>query len=217
VLIQTTNPAGTTTYTGDGASGVHLWGAQLEVNSGMIVATSYIPTQAASVTRNTDQLQYAFLNNVGKIAGAAYIEATPLSFSGVSHPDSGLVGGESAQGYFLFGASGRGDLTVYDGTTNVQDGGAGAWVLDQLGKYASTWGGTTMSLAYAFPVTPAGLAASASGAFDGDMQGTSTNFAIGGLPTTGGGADVGACAAIKNVRCWVRKLSPEQLITIVKT
>jgi hypothetical protein len=47
--IATAN--GTNSYTGDGTSGVYIWGSQLEA---LAFATSYIPTTTAQVTRGVD-------------------------------------------------------------------------------------------------------------------------------------------------------------------
>ena len=55
--IQLTPTASVTIYTGDGTSGLHAWGRQLEIGS---YPSSYIPTTAAAATRTADTLN---LNN----------------------------------------------------------------------------------------------------------------------------------------------------------
>ncbi len=50
-MVSTTTSARGELYTGDGYSGIYIWGAQLEVGS---FPTSYIPTTTAQVTRSAD-------------------------------------------------------------------------------------------------------------------------------------------------------------------
>ena len=59
VVLRTTSGSGTQSYTGDGYSGIYIWGAQLEA---LALATSYIQTTSAQVTRAADVAQMTGTN-----------------------------------------------------------------------------------------------------------------------------------------------------------
>lgn len=58
-------------FTGDGTSGIYLWGAQLESGN---FASSYIPTTSAAVTRAKDSLSYPSSENTEATQGTAVSE-----------------------------------------------------------------------------------------------------------------------------------------------
>ena len=70
----------THTYTGDGTSGVYIWGAQLEVGS---YPTSYIPTDGGTVTRVADQYSKTGISNlINSEEGVLFVEMAALPQTG---------------------------------------------------------------------------------------------------------------------------------------
>jgi len=64
--------SGATGYTGDGTSGIYLWGAQCEAGA---YATSYIPTTTASVTRNADSCTKTAISTlIGQTEGTGFLD-----------------------------------------------------------------------------------------------------------------------------------------------
>ena len=78
--ILASGTARDTTFQGDGVNGVYAWGFQVETGS---VATSYIPTTAAAVTRNADVISLlgAVSGCIGQTEGVLYLEFIPPSGS----------------------------------------------------------------------------------------------------------------------------------------
>ena len=95
-IIQPQLDASTLSYTGDGTSGIYLWGAQLEAGA---TASSYILTTTAAATRNADVAQITgtnFSSWYRQDEGTVYVDAT--------------LNGIASQNYFCALPSG----TVFD-------------------------------------------------------------------------------------------------------
>lgn len=71
---RTADGTGTSAYTGDGTSGIYLWGGQVETGT---FPTSYIPTTTVAATRATDALSIPtgswYSGTTGTITGQAQI------------------------------------------------------------------------------------------------------------------------------------------------
>lgn len=127
--------SGTTyTYTGDGTSGIYIWGAQLEAGS---FATSYIPTTAAAATR---------------IADSAVITGT--NFSSWYRQDEGTV-------FTKFDVS---TISANSGVFSISDNTNANYIAQLSGSYVPVFGimDTSVSQAYisSVPYTPETLNAS---------------------------------------------------------
>ena len=72
ILFNILNNAGSNSYTGDGTSGLILWGAQLEAGT---YSTSYIPTVASTVTRNADVISKTGISSlIGQTEGTIFVD-----------------------------------------------------------------------------------------------------------------------------------------------
>jgi hypothetical protein len=82
VPIIASGTARNPTFAGDGVNGVYAWGAQVETGS---VATSYIPTTTAAVTRNADVINVsgAVSGCIGQTEGTIYAEVDIRTFANV--------------------------------------------------------------------------------------------------------------------------------------
>jgi hypothetical protein len=119
--IQMTS-SGNVSYTGDGFSGIYLWGAQLEAGA---FATSYIPTVASQVTRSADAASMTgtnFSSWYRQDEGTAYIEAT------TSAPNSTFISlcdfGATSINRFTLSSDTSRRINIGDVINNVVFGGA---------------------------------------------------------------------------------------------
>jgi hypothetical protein len=170
---------------------MYLWGAQVEQAS---VASSYIPTVAAAVSRNADVLLYPAASNINGAVGTDFAEAVVRLADGIV--TKGIISLEPSTCYplALFSQVGTFDGTTLITTVNVV-------TPDVLFKCASRWGAAGAQMGVCL-----NGGTIVNGAFDGAMGGTSLgigNWTGGSLGTLRG--------TVRNVKIYNTALSDAEL------
>lgn len=200
ISVQGANPANPTpnVYTGDGASGLYVWGAQLEAGS---FASSYIPTTTGTATRNADSLTYASTGNVSGTVGSAYAEVKLNGLETASDSgNNGVIDFDGNRPIFVRSRSAN-SLSYYDGTNNPN-----TFTWNDLARHsmAIVWSGA--SATHFFDGS-----ANAATSFDGNFD--VTDIAVG-VQNSGVGQTFGT---IRNVKIWKKALTGTQLTTMTNT
>jgi hypothetical protein len=137
--IYLENAANVVSYTGDGYSGIYIWGAQLEAGA---FATSYIPTVAASATRSADVATMTganFSSWYNQSEGTLFAEATPQASTagGYALIEAGDGTDNNRIGLFKLVTSGNASLSVRDSNVQQVSTNSGAWTV--TGKLAGAY------------------------------------------------------------------------------
>lgn len=179
VILYLANSVGTISYTGDGTSGLFVWGAQAEVQNH---ATSYIKTEGSTVTRAAD-IFYAPVDaaEIDVARGTLYIEAQAKVVGNTEYMVTARKDGNN-NNWVRFNTSGFvqgrmtvGGITEYNPITSTTSAIDGA-------KAAFAYRNGRQQLVADDEVEAAGTAAVTPPDF--------TNVILGGFNTTAGGSDL---------------------------
>jgi hypothetical protein len=131
-------------FQGDGVNGVYAWGAQVETGS---VATSYIPTTTAAVTRNADVISVtgAVSGCIGQTEGTVYLELQAdaagtgqnFLYIGNNAADSIVIGKSGANCFFELKVSGTTLIGTNVGLSGTVIKGAIAYANGNYAAYAN--------------------------------------------------------------------------------
>jgi hypothetical protein len=132
---------GTETYTGNGASGLFIFGQQVEVG---LYRTSYIPTTTAAVTRAIDsnKIPLSAEVNIKQDKGICFFKIRP-QFANSATAKSILCTNTAATDFI--GDNGSGGITLNDGT-NTATAAVGGWSVNDTLLGAAVWGDSLMSI-----------------------------------------------------------------------
>jgi hypothetical protein len=99
-VIGNSNQDAVFSYQGDGTSGVYIWGAQLEQQS---YATSYIPTEGSTVTRNQDLCTNGgSLASINSTSGTLYFEGSALDWGASANNQISLSDGSGSNRIMIY-------------------------------------------------------------------------------------------------------------------
>ena len=118
LILGVSNADNTTSFTGDGTSGVLLFGAQLELGS---FASSYIPTTTATVTRAADLVTLAgTLFPLNQSEGTLYAKAAHVAISGTHQYVLSLDDGTLAEriNLYRYSTGSKAAFAIYDGSSS---------------------------------------------------------------------------------------------------
>jgi len=194
ITIQPSNtgtPSGTTnTYLGDVTKGFYIKNIQLEQG---VHATSYIPTEATTKTRNADILSYTSSGVIDSTKGSMSAEFTTEWITQINNKTILSVGPNRYAAFIR-----NGNLAMYDGINNITgDSFTGS---SSLQKIATNWGGSS---ATTFQSGTASIQGTFDNDFDASLLGIGIRADNGDNPLNG---------TIKNLKIWKRKLPTNLMI-----
>ena len=146
VIVHMCNPAGTETYTGDSASGMYVWGGQMELGS---FASSYIPTTTVSVARTADRCIRTLSTEFSASAGTLVVQGDVANSVGATPAIVALHNnaGTGAEEMILYANAGARRWIVTDGGVAQGNVLAGSITDGASGKMAAVYTANDLDLA----------------------------------------------------------------------
>jgi len=112
--INVRESAGVQSFAGDGASGIYIWGAQLEEGS---FPTSYIKTTGSTATRSADVASIPVADFGYNQSSGTFVATASLSFN-PSEDERYVIGTDSSSRRWIYKNNTLDELRLFDGSTS---------------------------------------------------------------------------------------------------